>query len=133
MVTTMVKPIHLKKQKQIGAPIPILYQNLEEDMVVLYLPIQSKSEDPSSSLVCFLMLFNNSISFLLGTIQLRFTNASTRSTTVAITIKDNGTKSTCISYNLSLPYKDRRSNKVNSISFIESFQIIISKFILFLC
>jgi len=41
-----------------------------------------------------------------------------------ITIKDNGTKSTSIPYNLSFPYKDRRSNKVNSISFIKSFQII---------
>lgn len=95
-------------------------------MVALYLPIQGKSEDSSSSLVCFLMLFNNSISFLLGTIQLRFTNTSTRSTTIAIAIKSNGTKSTSIPYNLSFPYKDRRSNKVNSISFIESFQIIIS-------
>ena len=95
-----------------------------EDMVVSYLPIQSKSEDSSSSLVCFLMLFNNSISFLFCTIQLRFSNTSTRSTTIAITIKDNSTKSTSITYNLSFSYKDRRSNKVSSISFIESFQII---------
>lgn len=94
-------------------------------MVVLYLPIQSKSEGSSPSLVCFLMLFNNHISFLLGTIQLRFTNTSTRSTTIAIAIKSNGTKSTSSPYNLSLSYKDRRSNKVNSISFIKSFQIII--------
>lgn len=129
----MVLPIRLKMQKRIGKQIRTLLITTEQEWEVLYLPIQSKSEDSSSSLVCFLMLFNNSISFLLGTIQLRFTNASTRSTTVAITIKDNGTKSTCISYNLSLPYKDRRSNKVNSISFIETFQIIISKFILFLC
>ena len=95
-------------------------------MVVLYLPIQGKSEDSSSSLVCFLMLFNYCISFLFCTIQFRFANTSTRSTTIPITIKDNGTKSTSIPYNFSLPYKDRRSNKVNSISFIESFQIIIS-------
>lgn len=126
METMMVKLIRLKKQKQTGEQTPIQYQNLEEDMVVSYLPIQSKSEDSSSSLVCFLMLFNNSISFLLGTIQFRFANTSTRSTTIPITIKDNGTKSTSIPYNFSLPYKDRRSNKVNSISFIESFQIIIS-------
>ena len=124
MVTTMVKPIRLMKQKLIGEPTPIPYQNLEEGMEVLYLPIQSKSEDSSSSLICFLMLFNNCISFLFRTIQLRFTNTSTRSSTITITIKDNGTKSTRITYNLSFSYKDRRSNKVNSISFIESFQII---------
>lgn len=102
-------------------------------MVVLYLPIQSKSEDSSSSLACFLMLFNNRICFLFCTIQLRFTNTSTRSTAITITIKDNGTKSTSIPYNLSFSYKDRRSNKVNSISFIESFQIIISNRINSLC
>ena len=122
----MVKPIRLKKQKQIGEPTPIPYPNLEEGMEVLYLPIQSKSEDSSSSLVCFFILFNDSVSFLFCTIQLRFTNTSTRSTTIAITIKNNGTKFTSITYSLSFPYKDRRSNKVNSISFIESFQIIIS-------
>ena len=126
MVTMMVKLIRLKKQKQIGEQIPIPYLNLEEDMAVLYLPIQSKSEDSSSSPIYFFMLFNNFISFLFCTIQFRFTNTSTRSTTIAITIKDNGAKSTSIAYNLSFSYKDRRSNKVNSISFIESFQIIIS-------
>ena len=126
MVTMMVKLIRLKKQKQIGEQIPIPYLHLEEDMAVLYLPIQSKSEDSSSSLVCFLMPFNNRISFLFCTIQLRFANTCTRSTTIAIAIKSNGTKTTSISYNLSFLYKDRRSNKVNSISFIESFQIIIS-------
>ena len=96
-------------------------------MVVLYLPIQSKSEDSSSSLVCFLMLFNNHISFLFCTIQFRFTNTSTRSTTVAITIKDNGTKSTSITNNSSFLDKDRRGNKVNNTTFVKSFQIIISK------
>ena len=50
MATMMVKPIRLKKQKQIGVQTPIPYPNLEEDMEVLYLPIQSKSEDSSSSL-----------------------------------------------------------------------------------
>ena len=49
MATMMVKPIRLKKQKQIGEPTPIPYPNLEEGMEVLYLPIQSKSEDSSSS------------------------------------------------------------------------------------
>ena len=51
METMMVKLIRLKKQKQTGEQTPIQYQNLEEDMVVSYLPIQSKSEDSSSSLV----------------------------------------------------------------------------------
>ncbi len=102
-------------------------------MVVLYLPIQSKSEDSSSSLVCFLMLFNNHISFLFCTIQFRFTNTSTRSTTVAITIKDNGTKSTSITNNSSFLDKDRRGNKVNNITFVKSFQIIIPNRICYLC
>ena len=124
MVTMMVLPIRLKMQKRIGKQIRTLLITTEQEWEVLYLPIQSKSEDSSSSLVCFFMLFNNSISFLLGTIQLRFTNTSTRSSTITITLKDNGTKSTGISYNLSFSYKDRRSNKVNSISFIKSFQII---------
>lgn len=43
-----------------------------------------------------------------------------------ITIKDNSTKPISIPYNLSFSYKDRRSNKVNSISFIKPFQTIIS-------
>ena len=43
MATTMEKPIHLKKQKQTGEQTPIPYLNLEEDMEVSYLPIQSKS------------------------------------------------------------------------------------------
>lgn len=92
-------------------------------MEVLYLLIQSKSEDSSSSLVCFLILFNYCISFLFRIIQLRFTNTSTRGTTIASTIKDNGTKSISILYNLSFPYKDRRSNKENSTFFIEWLQI----------
>lgn len=36
MATMMVKPIRLKKQKQIGEPTPIPYPNLEEGMEVLY-------------------------------------------------------------------------------------------------
>ena len=54
MVTMMAKPIRLKKQKQIGEQTLMPYQNLEEGMEVSYLPAQSKSEDTSSSLVCYI-------------------------------------------------------------------------------
>ena len=43
METMMVKLIRLKKQKQTSKQTPIPYQNLEEDIEELYLPIQSKS------------------------------------------------------------------------------------------
>ena len=43
MVTMTALPIRLKMQKKIGKQTPILLITIDQEWVVLYLPIQSKS------------------------------------------------------------------------------------------
>lgn len=128
----MVLPIRLKMQK--GLANQHLYAWLLQIKNGMYYIRQSKVkvEKPSSPLVCILMLFNNLLRLFFCTIQFTFTNTCSRSTTITIW-KSYCTKSTSITNNSSFLDKDRRENKVNNITFVKSFQIIISNRICYLC